>query len=210
MARIRTIKPEFWEDERLGRLSLLARFTFAGLISLADDEGRGRGSAQYLRSRLHAYAADVSLGQMEAALQELQKAERVVFYEAGGDSFYWIPRFRDHQRIDKWTASKLPAPPMSALAEFSRTAPGVLPESSPPEGNGWEGKGTERSGREVERSGVDHQGRAGSPCATAPGDQPKKRLSPEALEVRRAALRAQAGQVAEVDAASTAGGEPHA
>lgn len=40
MARIRTIKPEFWQDEKLSPCDPLTRLVFLGLVSLADDAGR--------------------------------------------------------------------------------------------------------------------------------------------------------------------------
>jgi hypothetical protein len=40
MARIRTIKPEFWQDEKLAPCDPLTRLVFLGLISMADDCGR--------------------------------------------------------------------------------------------------------------------------------------------------------------------------
>lgn len=41
MARIRSLKPVIWESEKVGRMSALSRLNFIGLISLADDHGRG-------------------------------------------------------------------------------------------------------------------------------------------------------------------------
>ena len=40
MPRIRTIKPEFFGDEKLAPLTPTARLTFIGLIAMADDAGR--------------------------------------------------------------------------------------------------------------------------------------------------------------------------
>jgi len=40
VARIRTIKPEFFQDEKLSSMSMADRFIFLGLISMADDAGR--------------------------------------------------------------------------------------------------------------------------------------------------------------------------
>ena len=54
MARIRSIKPEFWDNQYLKQLSSLARLTFIGLWSQADDEGRGHGDPDWLWGRLHA------------------------------------------------------------------------------------------------------------------------------------------------------------
>ena len=39
MTRIRTIKPEFWEDEKLANFSFAARLFFIGLWNIADDQG---------------------------------------------------------------------------------------------------------------------------------------------------------------------------
>ena len=52
MARIRTIKPEFWEDEDVGRLSPMARLLFIGSWSLADDEGLLTWSASFLKAKI--------------------------------------------------------------------------------------------------------------------------------------------------------------
>jgi len=38
--RIRTIKPEFWTDQRMSRMAAIERLVFLCLISMADDEGR--------------------------------------------------------------------------------------------------------------------------------------------------------------------------
>lgn len=39
MARIRTIKPEFWEDEDIGKLPIPCRLFFIGCWNFADDYG---------------------------------------------------------------------------------------------------------------------------------------------------------------------------
>ena len=111
MARIRTLKPETWESEKLGRLKLLSRVNFIGLISLADDEGRGRGDTAFLLARLHPYAADVKLDAMKESLAELEKTGLVVFYQAADCSYYAIPSWSENQKIDRPSPSKLPAPP---------------------------------------------------------------------------------------------------
>ena len=84
MARIRSVKPDIWDSEKLGRKSILARLNFKGLISLADDEGRGRGNLEYLRGRLHAYAKDVNEKKFAEAIQELDSDNMAIFYEIDG------------------------------------------------------------------------------------------------------------------------------
>lgn len=39
MARIRTVKPEFWTDEKIVECSIPARLLFIGLFNFADDKG---------------------------------------------------------------------------------------------------------------------------------------------------------------------------
>ncbi len=39
MPRIRTIKPEFWSDEKLATVSEATLLVAIGLLNLADDEG---------------------------------------------------------------------------------------------------------------------------------------------------------------------------
>lgn len=39
MARIRTVKPEFWTDEKVVECSISARLLFIGLFNFADDKG---------------------------------------------------------------------------------------------------------------------------------------------------------------------------
>ena len=137
MARIRTVKPEFWESEDTAKLSPLAALTFVGMLNLADDEGRGRGNATMLYARLHSMRDGVSLKLVRGVLDELEQAGIVQFYTANGDqSFYYITGFSKHQVINKPTPSKLPPPPV-----VSETTTVVLPVGK--EGKGKEGKGRE-------------------------------------------------------------------
>ncbi|STV36571.1 primosomal protein I [Klebsiella pneumoniae] len=39
MARIRTVKPEFWTDEKVVECSIPARLLFIGLFNFANDNG---------------------------------------------------------------------------------------------------------------------------------------------------------------------------
>ena len=111
MARIRTIKPELWESEKTGRLSPLARLTFIGLISLADDEGRGRAGIGFLMGRLHPYGVGVTPQLLSESLQEIENVGLAQLYDgADGCSFYALPGFKDNQKIDRPSPSKLPAP----------------------------------------------------------------------------------------------------
>lgn len=55
MARIRTIKPEFWTDERVGEASVSARLLFIGALNFADDYGGLDRSSKQLKAQVFPY-----------------------------------------------------------------------------------------------------------------------------------------------------------
>jgi hypothetical protein len=109
MARIRTIKPEFPHSESMGKVSRDARLCFIMLFTLADDEGRLRGNSRMLASLLFPYDDDAK-GKIDKWLDELVSVESIVRYQCEGDSFIEIAKWLSHQKIDKPSKSKLPAP----------------------------------------------------------------------------------------------------
>jgi hypothetical protein len=68
--RIRTIKPELWQDEKVGGLSRDARLLFIGLVTMADDEGRLRALPAVILGHCLPYDAD-ALRKVEAWLAEV-------------------------------------------------------------------------------------------------------------------------------------------
>lgn len=109
MARIRTIKPEFWEDELIGTLPTEARLLFLGLISHADDEGRFRAHPCVIRSQIFAYD-EIKPARVKAWLQQLAELGRIVLYENGSQAYGAVSNFRKHQRIDRPQRPRYPGP----------------------------------------------------------------------------------------------------
>ena len=139
MPRIRTIKPEFPQSESMGRISRDARLCFIMLWTLADDAGRLRGSDTLLASVLFPYDDD-AVKHIGKWLAELEREQCVSRYKVNGNQYVAIQNWLSHQRIDKPTDSKLPAPGESS--EDSKT---------PRDGSravpvGMEGKGEDRKG----------------------------------------------------------------
>lgn len=117
MARIRSIKPAFWQDSRLARLPTLTRLVYICLWSMADDFGRIEGDAETV---WHFGFPREPLDDVARALANLREASRVVPYRGGdGIDCLFLPYFTKHQKIDHPTESKLPAPP--TLTTDSRT-----------------------------------------------------------------------------------------
>jgi len=117
MARIRTIKPEIWTDEKFVALSPLARLLFIGLLNFVDDEGRAAYSpARFKMQILPADPADVS-----ALLGEIRREGMIQVYPIDGKEYLQVCNFSKHQKVDKRVPSKLPAPPTSP--DFPRNVP---------------------------------------------------------------------------------------
>lgn len=110
--RIRTVKPEFFEDESIGTLSHTARLLAIGTLVLADDEGLLRWTPAYIRASLFMYDQTLKESQVLRAMVELEAINYVLPY-AGGKTqarLAWIVTFRNHQRINRPQPGKLPPP----------------------------------------------------------------------------------------------------
>lgn len=144
MARIRSIKPEFWEDERLGLMPRDTRLVFLALISLADDEGRLRGSPEFVRSRAFPYDASFDVA---PELDRLARAGRIRWYRSNGERLIEVLRFREHQKIDKPSKSQLdPFDPELSEEERAELSPKPrrdLAEDSTTDRKGMDGSGGE-------------------------------------------------------------------
>ena len=107
MARIRTIKPEFPQSESIGRLSREARLCFIQLWTIADDEGRLRGSSRMLASLLYPYDDDAPR-LIDEWLSELEREPHIRRYEVGDHRYIEIVNWKSHQKIDHASKSKIP------------------------------------------------------------------------------------------------------
>lgn len=127
MARIRTIKPEFFTSEDIVALPPLARLLYIAMWCEADKAGRLAWKPKTFKMRyLPADSCDI-----EELCNQIVSAGLVRLY---GDGLAFIPKFADHQHINpRETESKLPAP------DASRTR---RPRVSDAQG-GREGKGKE-------------------------------------------------------------------
>lgn len=123
MARIRSIKPEIWEDELFGNLSVDEQLLFIGLISHSDDEGRLRGAPERVRAAVWPYR-EVSAAAIDEWLESLAGAALIVRYVVDRQSYIQVRGWSKHQRVDKPKPSRFPAPPD---AENLRADAGNIP-----------------------------------------------------------------------------------
>ena len=104
--RIRTVKPELLDDEKVSRLSHAAFRLFLGVILLADDHGNLRGALDFLQGRVfHSTSADVA-----AALAELIEAGLVRPYLVRQQAFLAVTGWAKHQKITRPSRPHIPGP----------------------------------------------------------------------------------------------------
>jgi hypothetical protein len=118
MARIRTVKPEFfrhyglYQAEKETRLPL--RVAFAGLWTAADREGRFRWDPPNLKLDCLPYD-EIDFSKV---LEALRIKEFVVRYQVGDGTYGYIPSWKRHQVINQREAqSVIPEPEAPAGAD---------------------------------------------------------------------------------------------
>lgn len=166
MARIRSVKPEYWTSEQVMDLSRDARLLFIGLWNFCDDAGIHPASPKRLKAEVFP-ADDVTSADVRRMVDEMIQVGLVEEYEVDGESFWTVTGWH-HQKIDQPTF-KHPRPdgtvpagaakrrksrmessnsPSSSgmLAEASPDVRRTLAECSPPESSRVESKGEEGKG----------------------------------------------------------------
>jgi hypothetical protein len=112
MARIRSIKPDFWKSETIAALSMQTRLTFIGLWSYVDDNGVGRDQERLIMAEIYPLEEDPreTLAHVHRSLDELADAGRVVRYTNKGRAYLRIANWDEHQKIDRPNKSRHPLP----------------------------------------------------------------------------------------------------
>lgn len=107
MARIRSIKPQFFMNEDVAALPFEWRLLFVGLWTQADRDGRLLDRPQRLRAALFPYD-DLNIDQ---GLGRLANAGLINRYEQDGQRLIEIPKWAKHQRPHNTEpVSELPPP----------------------------------------------------------------------------------------------------
>ena len=127
MPRIRSIKPELWQSPEVMNLSPNARLLFIGLITQADDDGKGSGDARKLKATIFG-GDDISLSDVRSWLTEIATQRLAVLYTVDGfGDLYWLPSWHEHQYVQKHQPSRYPHPVDNLIPERYRNGNGTLP-----------------------------------------------------------------------------------
>ena len=100
MARNRVIKPKFWDDAKIGRLTRDARLLYIGLWNFSDDIGVVIGNSIWLKSKIFPYD-QIQIQQFEKWMNELVINGFVCLLSYKGERFIYLPNFTRHQVINK-------------------------------------------------------------------------------------------------------------
>lgn len=124
MPRIRTIKPEIFQDEKLSILDPLTRLVFIGLITQADDAGRLVDSPKMIDGMLFPQTDDTCTEALEilASVGVIKRGDT-----ASGQRVIQISGWDKHQRIEKKNLKYA----LPSIVEPSRKRRGRIPERSP-------------------------------------------------------------------------------
>jgi hypothetical protein len=106
MARIRSIKPEFWTSEQVAECSPDARLLFIGLWNFCDDNGIH--PASYRRAKMEVFPSDAfTVDDIKALVQELYDAiddggkPLLREYTVAGRCYWEVTGWHQHQRVEK-------------------------------------------------------------------------------------------------------------
>jgi hypothetical protein len=131
--RIRTIKPEFWTNDKIARCKDFSKLLAIALLNFADDAGIFVRNTTLMRGNLFPYEPDEE--RIRVGLLELAEIGFIEWRPGSdGRDYGIIPGFRTHQRINRPNPSKHAE--LLRGAPISRTTQCVLTD-------GREGKGRE-------------------------------------------------------------------
>ena len=163
MARIRTIKPEFFTNLKLYKAekeeSLPIRLAFAGLFTVCDREGRFKWVPEEIQLSILPFDRDVDFARVLHALHTRGYIEK---YRVKNEDFGFIPTWKTHQYINnRESQSFLPEPSESnTLTRESRVIDAPLVCTWGREGE-RKGKGKEGEGERSMREGGDEKNKTG-------------------------------------------------
>jgi hypothetical protein len=101
MPRIRTIKPDFWNDEKLGQEPESIMLTFIGMWNFSDDYGTVKANHLWLKNQIFPYKDKLRIDTFSTWLERLSELEAIIPFTHRGEGFYYIRTFRKHQRVEK-------------------------------------------------------------------------------------------------------------
>ena len=204
MARIRSIKPDFFTSETIASLPLSTRLTFIGLWTYVDDNGVGLDNDMLINAAIWPLEED-SLETLARTREDIATLARIGLVKRYRDSrkrYLHIASWDEHQKVDHPGKKRYPRPddegcepvvtcedtdPPETLASDSRD---TLESLAPEQGAGSREQGAKTLGRQAGRSRPPEPGSdADSDFAAFWDAYPRKVAKGAARRAWRAAIR---------------------
>jgi len=133
----RIIKESTFTSDKISGLSDFQFRLWVGLITQADDAGRGDARPAIIKGRVFPLRDRVTVKDIDSALHALAAGGCISLYTVGGKSYYRFPSWAEHQRV-RDAKPKYPGPEdgeiMTVCGESRRVAAScgeLRPESNP-------------------------------------------------------------------------------
>ena len=128
----RIIKESICTSEKLASLTDFEFRLWVGLITQADDSGRGDARPAIIKGRVFPLRDRVTSKDIEAAVRGLAAKGCVSLYTVGGKPYFWFPTWGEHQRI-RDVKPKYPGPDEAddISPQSAADCGDVRPESNP-------------------------------------------------------------------------------
>lgn len=95
----RIIKESAFESDKIASLSDFEFRLWVGLITQADDAGRGDARPAIIKGRVFALRDKTTAKDIDNALHALEAAGCINIYNVGGRPYFMFPSWADHQRV---------------------------------------------------------------------------------------------------------------
>jgi len=173
MARIRSIKPEFWTSEQIVDCSAIARLMFIGLWNFCDDAGIHPASERRIKMSIFP-GDDIDAANIRRLINELSSSGLIELYEVEGVEYLIVTGWATHQKIER-PSFKYPKPPKDRrkVDKSSSNDRRSIVAPHPPEGSGEERIGKEESN--INNTAVPDTARTPKGDAAAEGLHPRYR-----------------------------------
>ena len=108
--RIRTLKPSFWSSHDVNSMTWEERGFTIGLMSFADDDGRFIASQSAICGYLDPFGNSIPPAKYRRWMADAEQSTMIHTYTVAGLTYGVFPAWHDHQKINRYTPSTLPAP----------------------------------------------------------------------------------------------------
>lgn len=150
MARIRSIKPDFWTDGNIVTLSLSARLLYIGMWNFALCD-HGHVSDDMMKLKLQILPMDqIDVSGLVQELIDTGRIERV--QDRSNRTYLSIRRFTDHQKIDPRWRSRCPACAERDSLELIETRMSLVELNETHDNSGQLPLGKDRKGKDSKKT----------------------------------------------------------